>query len=781
MTSTLAPTSGRPLNTPAVDAWRRWTLLDRYMIISLLRPWVVCFGVTLTMMMLERAIRLINQIALGGGEVSYFFPLMAAELPYYIGLALPASFFISMFVVIIRMDEGSEIEAMLANGRSIARIAAPFVGIGCILALVSLLVSGFLEPYGHYQFRRTQNTALETGWSGKLQSAAFVTPDKRTVLTADDADTTGRRVKGVFISQLTPDGAESILTAASATLRDNKDGRTVDLAVGRGSGIVEHPDGRVQVSNFENIAISSARGAARDLTPRGGDPREMMLPELLEGRSPARNSFPPGALASETYARLGRSLSLPLLPLLALPLGVASKRGRRTPGLMLAGLVLICFHHGVEVLRSMGALGKIDPLVGVGGLFVAFATFILWLFFGSLKRPGETPLSGVLELIGQLFEVIGRASAWAWNLLRPRRRRSAKTVTLQGYLVRQLAIRTAAAAAVIVTLLQLFELLGRANEILARGVGLGGLLYYMLLSAPSMLQQSVGFAMFAGVVMTFTELARSGEMVAMRSVGVSLRQLIFMLMPVALTVGAVDLIVADQVAPMAERTLQTWLQETAPAASPGAKPTPRWFRVGPDIVRAERASESGDNLQNVRIYHRDAQGMLLRRIVATSASAGRGGWALKDPQVLAISEERAIHSASPAGVWATSLKPIDVRELFEPTLQISAVDAFRGLHGAANAKSAGYLLTRIYRLFAEPLTPLVMLLLASPLAMVNGRNVRNVGPLLYGVGGGMAYLVADGLLTASGQTSALPATAAAWTAPLLFAIAAFTVLLYVEA
>ena len=73
-----------------------------------------------------------------------------------------------------------------------------------------------------------------------------------------------------------------------------------------------------------------------------------------------------------------------------------------------------------------------------------------------------------------------------------------------------------------------------------------------------------------------------------------------------------------------------------------------------------------------------------------------------------------------------------------------------------------------------------MLLLASPLAMVNGRNVRGVGPVLYGVGGGMAYLVADGLLTASGQTGVLPATAAAWTAPLIFAIAAFTVLLYVE-
>ncbi|MEO6338614.1 MAG: LptF/LptG family permease, partial [Caulobacteraceae bacterium] len=354
-----------------------------------------------------------------------------------------------------------------------------------------------------------------------------------------------------------------------------------------------------------------------------------------------------------------------------------------------------------------------------------------------------------------------------------------RTATLQGYVVRQLVIRTAAAAAVIVTLLQLFEMLGRATEILERGVGLGGLAYYMLLAAPSMLQQSVGFAMFAGVVLTFTELARKGEMIAMRAAGVSLRQLVGMLIPVALAVGAIALVVGDQVAPMAERTMQAWLQATA-KPGPGAQTGPRWFRVGADIVRADNASRQGDVINGVRIYRRDDNQMLRERIVAASATAGPDGWVLRNVQTLIINSDRAQRSASTEAPWTTSLKPGDVTDIFQPTLQISAIDAYRGLNGAANDKSAGYLLTRLYRLLAEPLAPLVMLLLASPLAMVNGRNVRGVGPVLYGVGGGMAYLVADGLLTASGQTGVLPATAAAWTAPLIFAIAAFTVLLYVE-
>ena len=780
--------STRPQTTLGPLDWLRWTLLDQYMLVSLLRPGLVCFGVTLTMMMLERAIRLINQIVIGGGEVGFFFPLMAAELPYYIGLALPASFFIAMFMVIIRMDEGSEIEAMLASGRSLARIAGPMIGLGAVFGVVSLLVLGFLEPYGHYQFRRIQNVAVQAGWSGKLQSGAFVTADKSSTLTADSADTTGKRVDGVFISRFAADGTETMVTAGTAQLRNEPDQQTVALAIGRGRDVSEGSDGKVQVSNFENVTLSAGRGAIGSLTARGLDPREMTLTELIRGRSQARSSFPPGALQAELLSRLGRSLSLPLLPLLTLPLGIASKRGRRTPSLVTAGLVLVCFHHGVEVVRSMAAIGQADPFLAVGGLFFGFMAFALWLFLGSLKRPGETPLSGVLEWVGQAFEYIGGVFSRIWGSMRPSRPwrlpswtrgPSSRTATLQGYVVRQLVIRTAAAAAVIVTLLQLFEMLGRATEILSRGVGLGGLAYYMLLAAPSMVQQSVGFAMFAGVVLTFTELARKGEMIAMRAAGVSLRQLVGMLIPVALMVGAIALIVGDQIAPVAERTMQAWLQATA-LPGPGAETGPRWFRVGDDIVRADSASRQGDIIKGVRIYRRDASHMMRERIVAASATAGAEGWVLHNAKTLTIESDHAEQTASGDRAWPTKLKPDDVTDIFRPTLQISALDAYRGLNGAANDRSAGYLLTRIYRLLAEPLAPLVMLLLASPLAMVNGRNVRGVGPVLYGVGGGMAYLVADGLLTASGQTGVLPATAAAWTAPLIFAIAAFTVLLYVE-
>ena len=72
-----------------------------------------------------------------------------------------------------------------------------------------------------------------------------------------------------------------------------------------------------------------------------------------------------------------------------------------------------------------------------------------------------------------------------------------------------------------------------------------------------------------------------------------------------------------------------------------------------------------------------------------------------------------------------------------------------------------------------------MLLLALPVALANPRE--GTGKLiLLAIGGGLLYLVTDGLLTASGQAEYLPSWLAAWAAPVVFAAGAGLALLYAE-
>jgi lipopolysaccharide export LptBFGC system permease protein LptF len=48
------------------------------------------------------------------------------------------------------------------------------------------------------------------------------------------------------------------------------------------------------------------------------------------------------------------------------------------------------------------------------------------------------------------------------------------------------------------------------------------------------------------------------------------------------------------------------------------------------------------------------------------------------------------------------------------------------------------------------------------------------------VGGGLAYIVLDGVLTVTAQLGMIPVAIGAWTVPVLFGLSGLTVLLYSE-
>src|SRR6185312_5920927 len=106
---------------------------------------------------------------------------------------------------------------------------------------------------------------------------------------------------------------------------------------------------------------------------------------------------------------------------------------------------------------------------------------------------------------------------------------------------------------------------------------------------------------------------------------------------------------------------------------------------------------------------------------------------------------------------------------------------FNAVSGAGPAdRSPGFYQTRLNRSFAEPLGAIVMLLLSAPAALSSMRSDQAMRLFLFGLASGLLFLVADGLLTALGETSALPPVLAAWSAPVAFAALAITVLITAE-
>ena len=390
----------KKLPIPIPKGTSRFRLIDAYLLRLLVWPIIGCLGVTVIALLLERVLRLLDVLSQSSARFGYVTALAANLVPHYLGLALPVAFFVALFIVITKLSDGSEIDALLASGQSLTRVAAPFVYVGLFLAVFSLLLFGYMQPFSRYAFNAVMHEAINAGWNGKLNGGSFI-DEPKLLMTADGADAAGQRLERVFIRRLDVNGHEEVITAVTADLRADTAAKNVVMLLRKGQRIGVDARGQYRILVFDQFTTNvPLAGAAALLRARGGDERELTLGELYRQAHSPDPVVPKRTLLAELYGRLARAAFLPFLPLLAFPLGLAAKRGNRTPGLIVAGILLLAFQHSLQLGQSLAESGKAVPSLAIGVPFAIFTGLSLWLFIGSRKRPGQTPVTEMVRRMG---------------------------------------------------------------------------------------------------------------------------------------------------------------------------------------------------------------------------------------------------------------------------------------------------------------------------------------------------------------------------------------------
>lgn len=386
----------------------RLRILDRYAVRLSAWPLIATLGVTLVALLLERVLRLLDVLSLSNDRFGFVVELAANLAPYYIGLALPLAFFIALFIVVARLNDGSEIDAMLASGRSLSSLAAPYVVMGIVLMAFSFALFGFIQPYSRYAYRAVMHAAQNAGWSGELPGGMIVSTGDDFVITADADPTQGPILHRLFVRQLDDEKQEFITTAREAEIKVDRASNTATLLLRDGNQLRLAHHSEPALLRFSSSSIEVPLGTvAKLLRDRGRDERELTSIELLEEAAKPDSTISYGALMAEFYGRLVRAISLPLLPLLAIPLGLAGKRSGRASGAIIAGIILVGFQHLLQLGEGMATEGSISPFIGVGVPFFAFAALCIWIFMSSRKRPGDTPISRTAEALDGVLRYLG--------------------------------------------------------------------------------------------------------------------------------------------------------------------------------------------------------------------------------------------------------------------------------------------------------------------------------------------------------------------------------------
>jgi lipopolysaccharide export system permease protein len=398
-------------------------LVGRYLLRLLARPLLATLLVVLPALLMERLLRLFEVLAGVGGPLSSIARLLVYLVPHYLGLALPAALFIGVYVVVARLSEDHELDALQSAGFSLGRLSQPFLLVGLLFAAAGVGLYGYGQPLGRYAYRAAFHELAHAGWNGTIVPGEFTRIGERLVVYADRRDAGDGSLRGVFLRQQRPeDGAEVLTTAAVGRLALDAERGELFLELEEGRQITVEPDGRVSTLGFAGSDLSRALAVRLPgFRARGLDEREMTLGELWSARpgaDPAPPPVRPSRLEAELHGRLVRAASLAVLPLLAVPMGLAAKRARRSHGIALAAVILVLYQQALSMLESLGDLGRIDARPALWAAFALFAAFCATVFRHSSRNPSEGGFDGALA-------VIERGAAFAAALLPRRSRRIA--------------------------------------------------------------------------------------------------------------------------------------------------------------------------------------------------------------------------------------------------------------------------------------------------------------------------------------------------------------------
>ncbi len=390
--------------------------LDRYIIAKTLWPLVATVGIAMLALLLERTVRLLDLVVTEGGPLFLVLRMLANLIPHYLGIALPAAFFVGILMTATRLSGDNELDAIHAFGVGLHRVVAPILGLAVILVVASTLIIGFLQPYTRYGYRALVYVLTTTAWDAAIERGAFFSGFGNMTVTINNISQGGSRLEGVFVHQAKPDGGSTTTSAAEGqVLRSPEDFRLI-LKMGRGVRIESAGTGKhTTVLTFDHFDLPlDVEPTPEPFRPRESE-TELTLPELWQAYQRPPPGVKPWEVSAEFHSRLVRIASLVFLPLLAVPLGMAVRRAARGVGFVTGLALVVLYHYVLQFGEALADSNRVSVGVGLWFPFLVFAAISMVGFHFANTRPGENPISVALETIQ---EKLGRL----WSSTFARRR-----------------------------------------------------------------------------------------------------------------------------------------------------------------------------------------------------------------------------------------------------------------------------------------------------------------------------------------------------------------------
>lgn len=326
------------------------------------------------------------------------------------------------------------------------------------------------------------------------------------------------------------------------------------------------------------------------------------------------------------------------------------------------------------------------------------------------------------------------------------------------------------------SLLQIVDLLNNSDEVLDRHPrDVGAVMEYAIWRLPELAVFLIPFSVLMAALLSLAKFERSNETLALKSAGAPYYQILLAFLPAVGIVAILHFTLTDQIVPRAiNHMMERDLYVDKKSKNDDEEDQRVWVQDGDMIVEVGQVEKQGTELFNMRLYQRDELGNIThQRFVrhATFDITSRKWTLEKIEDTKVIPGKPTEVSSIETEPWDTKLGPQEFSELIE---QPQAMET-RRLWSFATSEQIGVRPTYFYETWLQkrvalPVSSILMILLAAPVALSFGRRDKGVASgMAIGFGLGFLYFITEGLVLSLGESGAVPPFFAAWLPTLLFA------------
>jgi lipopolysaccharide export system permease protein len=375
-------------------------LIDRYLARSIAVPLIGSLILAAMLLLLDKMLRLFQYVVDAGGPVSVVWRMLANLLPEYLSLGIPIGLMLGILLAFRKLALSSELDALRGIGVGYGRLLRVPYGYTVPLAIINLLIVGYLQPYSEYRYESLRFDLNSGALGAAIKVGEFNQLGKRLTLRIDRSENKGTQLHGIFVE--TDDGKGMTMAATAQHGRflstDDPDKILFRLTQGR---LVQQSSkfSAPRTLAFKSYDFPVSLPVINQFRRRGGtESDELYLHELW------RIGYGGGATDRhqqvEAQARLNfrlvEVLMMFMLPLLAVALAVPPKRSTSGLGIFIAILIVVAYHKVNQYGEQMGSNDQLNPILALGVPLVLFAAMILWMYHVLAHHPGGQPI-GALE------------------------------------------------------------------------------------------------------------------------------------------------------------------------------------------------------------------------------------------------------------------------------------------------------------------------------------------------------------------------------------------------